>query len=526
MEYLKNIIEIVQPEFVYHSIDNEMIINFGKDTKLINMVDSKNITISATDIISFHILRLLTIKLKLSYDIWIKTTIKIKKEQIFDYINYLKELTNSNFYDLCTICGTKHENLGLNYITSCNNKICDVKKYHYPINNKITEMNKTDNSTMMLLFRSLFSIFIHPKVEKILTNIPKIYSIHSVKELQKIIPKNFLENKFDDIEKIISETFDDFYLWNKLNDNLTYALLINALSDNFYSMYSYRELASNNLMKKNMSTENDIEYFNISYSSEIEEEIKSKLDTKTKYYYLYHGSPFYCWYSIIKTGLKVMSNTEFMTTGAVYGAGIYLSDHLNVSFGYARQCSPFNYSMIGLFQVIENPQTYLKATSFYVVPNEKLLVLRSLIKINKISHSSNNAFSSIDNYFIRERTIDKDTNDKNLISVKNKRLSAELKLIDKFSEKFIISKCFDEEEKPWQADLLVNKEIYNIEIKFYNYPLFPPIFKIINFTKEPKGIINNKFIINLPILEPGTWNITNKIGEVLNTIWIFLNETY
>lgn len=66
-----------------------------------------------------------------------------------------------------------------------------------------------------------------------------------------------------------------------------------------------------------------------------------------------------------------MSGTEFMTTGAAYGNGIYLSDHLATSHGYARQTPPFNYSMIGLFQVTENPQKYLKSPSIYVAPTEK-----------------------------------------------------------------------------------------------------------------------------------------------------------
>jgi ubiquitin-protein ligase len=303
---------------------------------------------------------------------------------------------------------------------------------------------------------------------------------------------------------------------------------MNAISDNYYSMYSYRDLTSIDLKKKNLSTEDDIEFFNINYSTDIENDIKSKLDNTLKYYYLYHGSPFHCWYSIIKNGLKVMSGTEFMTTGAAYGNGIYLSNQLAVSYGYAIPMAPFNYTMIGLFQVTEDPQKFLKTTGIYVVPTEKILVLRTLIKINKIStgHNSTATFANIDNYFIRQKTIDKYISDKNLIALKNKRLSAELKLIEKTPTKFKVTHYSDDESIPWKIELYERDKTYNLEVYFHNYPLYPPLFKFTNFLLPVKGIIDSKYKINLPLLETGIWNISNKLAEVLEIIWNFLSSTY
>jgi len=526
MDYITSIIDIVKPHGSTNITDDQVIIEY-KDIKLVHLVKGKEVEILSTDYLSYHILRLLVNKLRIKYDIWIPSSVVIKKELISDYFFSLKEILDSNFFDYCTICGKLHDKLGLNYITTCTKPDCIVKSYHYPINNKITEIYKSDSNTMTLLFRTLLSTLTHPKVDKILSSIPKIYSVTDIKVLISKVPKGLLENKLDDLISVISDSYDDFYLWTKLDNNFLYALLMNALSDNYYSMYSYRDLVNTDLKKKNTSAEDDVEYFNINYSTEIENDIKSKLDNTTKYYYLYHGSPFHCWYSIIKNGLKVMSGTEFMTTGATYGNGIYLSDHLATSHGYARQTPPFNYSMIGLFQVTENPQKHLKTPSIYVAPTEKILILRTLIKINKFGVAYNSSsYANIDNYFIRQRTVDKGISDKNLVALKNKRLSAELKLIEKCADKFKVTYYSDEQEVPWEVELYIKDNKYKMEVHFHNYPLSPPMFKMVNFTLPTKGIIDSKFIINLPILDPGTWSISNKLVEVLNLIWTFFTSSY
>jgi ubiquitin-protein ligase len=526
MEYLTSIIDIVKPIGVINAIDSQTIIEF-RDIKLTHGLIDKQLYVSSADYQSWHILRLIANKLGLKYNIWINPSIQIPYELIGEYFIELKELFELNCYDYCTICANPHDKLGLNYITTCSNPICITKSYHYPTNNRVTEFYKSDSNTIILLFKSLLSALTHPKVEKIITQLPKIYSISDIKTLKENIPKELLENNLDPIIKIISESYDDFYLWAKLDNNLVYALLINAISDNYYSMYSYRDLVNTDLKKKNLTrdADDDVEYFNVNYSTEIENEIKAKLDNGAKYYYLYHGSPFHCWYSIIKNGLKVMSQTEFMTTGAVYGNGIYLSDYLATSYSYARVSPPFSYSIVGLFQVIENPDKYKKTTGIFVVPDEKILILRSLIKINK-PIKSHVFYAQMDNYFIMQRTVDKRMSDINLITLKNKRLSAELKLIEKNSEKFKVSYCSDEQEIPWEIELYVGDQIYKMELGFHNYPLSPPLFKMKDFTLQPKGIIDTKFKINLPILEVGTWGISNKLADVILIIWTFLSNSY
>jgi hypothetical protein len=54
---------------------------------------------------------------------------------------------------------------------------------------------------------------------------------------------------------------------------------------------------------------------------------------------VFHGSPISNWFSILFTGLKIMSNTKYMTSGAAYGTGVYFSDDSSVSYGYSSGCT-------------------------------------------------------------------------------------------------------------------------------------------------------------------------------------------
>lgn len=93
--------------------------------------------------------------------------------------------------------------------------------------------------------------------------------------------------------------------------------------------------------------------------------------------YLYHGSPLSNWQSIMINGLKVTSGTAWMSTGAAYGNGIYASDTLTISYSYS--CGQASV-VIGVYEIYE-PQKYLKATGYFVVPTEDLMLLRYLIYI-------------------------------------------------------------------------------------------------------------------------------------------------
>ena len=61
----------------------------------------------------------------------------------------------------------------------------------------------------------------------------------------------------------------------------------------------------------------------------------SQLKEKYGSQFLFHGSPFYNWHSILQHGLKNMSNTRLMSNGKSHGRGIYLAKSSDLA---AKHC--------------------------------------------------------------------------------------------------------------------------------------------------------------------------------------------
>jgi len=76
------------------------------------------------------------------------------------------------------------------------------------------------------------------------------------------------------------------------------------------------------------------------------EEVKNRKGGRGSFY-AFHGSPFGNWHSILRVGLKNFSNTSLMTTGAVYGSGVYLAPDSGTSLGYARSATGWDKSIFG-----------------------------------------------------------------------------------------------------------------------------------------------------------------------------------
>ncbi len=65
---------------------------------------------------------------------------------------------------------------------------------------------------------------------------------------------------------------------------------------------------------------------------------------------VYHGSPLYKWISILRGGLVPLSGSKFMSTGAVYGPGVYFANEISTSISYAGHGAN---TCIALCRVIE-----------------------------------------------------------------------------------------------------------------------------------------------------------------------------
>ena len=109
----------------------------------------------------------------------------------------------------------------------------------------------------------------------------------------------------------------------------------------------------------------------------------------------FHGSPIENFHSILHNGLKNMSGTRHMSTGAAFGDGIYLAQDLKVAHSFTkggvkgwhksmfntllkdpdRKCT-VSFRCVIACEVINHPDNVLKVEggngdeAYYVVPNE------------------------------------------------------------------------------------------------------------------------------------------------------------
>lgn len=199
--------------------------------------------------------------------------------------------------------------------------------------------------------------------------------------------------KLDDIKDYIMSIpsisdMKDMILKNKLNENLSEVnrslphLLRWILSSNMSYLTTYKV---NKIPKINCDT---VYYSFIMKTSTPEkdhafEEKKKQFGTT----FLFHGSQYSNWYLIIKNGLKNYSNTQFMTTGAAYGQGIYLSDNQNVALQYCRTSSIWRNSvmecrrLMALCEVAKVPELKNCGGNIFTLTDETAIITRYLLVV-------------------------------------------------------------------------------------------------------------------------------------------------
>jgi len=143
------------------------------------------------------------------------------------------------------------------------------------------------------------------------------------------------------------------------------------------------------LEKDDQVTEANTEFQYMFLSSPPEKEAKFQEIKKSKgSMWAFHGSNFANWHSILRIGLKNYSNTELMSCGAAFGAGIYLSPLSSTSMGYAHAMAGWANSIfktstsITCLAICEVINDGYKANPHYVIPNEDHVMTRYFLIYN------------------------------------------------------------------------------------------------------------------------------------------------
>jgi hypothetical protein len=206
--------------------------------------------------------------------------------------------------------------------------------------------------------------------------------------------------------------------------------------------------------------------------------------------WLFHGSGIYSWHWILKYGLKVMSKTPAQLNGAAYGSGIYMSDKYETSYSYSSRTNLDKIVVVGVFQVVRPISAYRKAPGIFVIPSESEILLRYLIVVPSKKNCSAPDMPSITE--LMGQIMDKIT---------NKRLGIEYKLLE--SNPLVDTIQVITQDKKWIIKL---KSGLEVQMDFNKYPIVPPSIKL------------NGIDLLLPITNPSTWTVTNKLTDIINQI--------
>ena len=262
-----------------------------------------------------------------------------------------------------------------------------------------------------IVFSFLLEILIigtqHPKGVLSFTPLPIIQDITIFDDFKNLITNQKNEIEKNKLIKLIECSSNDFELMEKINPQI-YSILKNAVSNNYFSMSS-----KDNIDISKSITSSSLEFIHINYSADIENKFPQK-------HYLFHGSKLSSWYPIVKNGLKVMSGTAMMANGSAYGNGIYFSDSFQMSCRYSMEgvISSDGYGelfVVGVFSILEDPLKWKKSKGIYVIDDEQVLLLRTLVLMNYNLILP----KDITYYFLKEIPLQKQTNKLNVGILKN-----------------------------------------------------------------------------------------------------------
>jgi ubiquitin-protein ligase len=490
---------------------NENLIQINYLNGMISYTFKDNsVTIEPKNFDGYHIFRLVNLKLKLNYVFFEKNyVIEMGKflEIMIELVLTFNSILDNNYYNNCTCCSEPVEILGFKNISTCSNDICKRTFNHIPTKNLIYDSYNSDKTVTVLLINFLISCcFEHPKKDLAFNPIPLLINVNDLNDFTNCVPNILKENNLTQLIKILDESSDDLEIYFS-TDNVTYAIIKNSLESNYFDLTSRNDFVE----------DNSIQYIHINYPPEIENKFHYKPN------FLFHGAGFFSWYPIIKNGLKILSGTALQANGAAYGQGIYMSDSLNTSLSYSTRGKHNNLVVVGVFQLTEDNKQFKKAPSIFVIPNEKILLLRSLIvfdytnkNINSKSH--NKVIEEITNYYKKDIFVETQNAKTSSIIVKNKRLKKEIEI---FNSKNIGKIKIIDESANWE----ISSQNYIIQFHFISYPLNAP--NIIFISGDiPKFLIDTSNNIKLPILHPNKWNIKNTVSDVVEELNNIILENY
>jgi ubiquitin-protein ligase len=348
-----------------------------------------------------------------------------------------------------------------------------------------------------------------------------------------------INTNYENIIETIQSSNSDEQLISKIGEN-TYGFIKFVLSSCISSNNAVN-ISKCTLIPNTSIHENNINQYKFNYTNAQED-----IFNKEKTVYLYHGSPYENWYSIMRAGIKIGSkDKKIFLNGAVYGDGIYLSNDINVSLGYTYRTSDSSSSnsknkyMLAIYEVIDNPK-WKKTENIFVIDDEKALILRYIIVLNNCTLPpaiTTHINSKLNSGELKKYIMEKEkATEVALSKAYTKRLMIEYKkLIKQPTETlgFTMKLATEDNLRVWQLFIhkIDNPKIENqmaklnipyIEMEFTfpeTYPFEPPFIRIVYPRFKPQtGHITSGGSLCMEAISKDGWAPTTNVEAIITQI--------
>lgn len=276
-------------------------------------------------------------------------------------------------------------------INPCTSKICAMKYQEVLNGNIVCAYVRSQPVTMYFLHKMGHKAIIGPNMR--LSPFPTYFISDEDKEShynrdasQLIIPIDntvvrYVRKLFNraKISKIITMIIDKEL---KVDEDILHELNIMKINSDTYYLLRFLILShSTTIIHETKKILNVlISLYYVKHTRMIEEKIMKK----SKVTFLYHGSPFGNWHSILHWGLRDCSGTNMMIHGSVHGNGIYLTTHFRSAVRYCdgKRLDSSKVDRIVAVVVVEGDLSrWDRGHGIFVVKDESIITIRYLVCI-------------------------------------------------------------------------------------------------------------------------------------------------
>ncbi len=311
-----------------------------------------------------------------------------------------------NIQSYCIGCGVKLQ-VKSNVFATCGDIVCSYKLEELMLDNDVTDFIKGNFEVFKLLCATTALTVNSLQVLDMLDPFPNYFLKSEYKtELIKKKRGTLIKLQLSPSDLAEYNKAKDIPLLKKTLDAIEPAKILEGITDS----YPTDQMLSDTLGKPtyqllrfiiksccvNMEIQwssQTVKIWKITHPFYVESQFKEKTQGQPNSH-LFHGSNGACWYSILRNGIKVLSNTSLQKNGAAYGPGIYVSDSYNFALGYSQRfgtastantqangsnpANPAN-CIVGVYEVLGDKAQYLKSQNIYVVPTHESCLLKYLI---------------------------------------------------------------------------------------------------------------------------------------------------